>query len=72
MSSISLSISPTYEHIVVKGLPYARGFSHGQQLEKKIKRNIVCNLEGTKALRSSPSRVLLLKVITDCETVSQI
>lgn len=29
-----------YQHIVVSGLPYARGLSHGQQVTEKIHQNI--------------------------------
>lgn len=33
-------VASTYEHIIVEGLPYDRGFSHGQQAKSKIYRNI--------------------------------
>jgi isopenicillin-N N-acyltransferase-like protein len=29
-----------YQHIVVKGLPYDRGFSHGTQVTEKIRFNV--------------------------------
>lgn len=32
--------SPTYQHVVVRGLPHTRGFSHGQQAKEKIRSNI--------------------------------
>lgn len=32
--------SPTYQHVVVTGLPHARGFSHGQQAKEKIRSNV--------------------------------
>ena len=30
----------TYQHIVVEGLPYDRGFSHGSQVRDKVHANI--------------------------------
>jgi isopenicillin-N N-acyltransferase like protein len=32
--------SPTYQHVVVRGLPYERGFSHGQQAKLKVRANV--------------------------------
>jgi isopenicillin-N N-acyltransferase-like protein len=29
-----------YQHVVVHGLPYDRGFSHGQQVKEKVVLNI--------------------------------
>jgi isopenicillin-N N-acyltransferase-like protein len=29
-----------YQHIVVDGLPYDRGYSHGSQVKEKIHKNI--------------------------------
>lgn len=29
-----------YQHVVVSGLPYDRGFSHGSQLKEKIHQNV--------------------------------
>src|ERR1700712_3773595 len=36
----SQSPSARYQHVVVKGLPHARGFSHGQQAKEKIRLNV--------------------------------
>jgi isopenicillin-N N-acyltransferase-like protein len=33
-------LSLTYQHVVVHGLPYDRGFSHGQQVQSKIALNV--------------------------------
>ena len=32
--------SPTYQHVVVRGLPYERGFSHGTQARSKVRANV--------------------------------
>jgi isopenicillin-N N-acyltransferase like protein len=32
--------SPTYQHVVVRGLPYERGLSHGQQAASKVRANV--------------------------------
>jgi isopenicillin-N N-acyltransferase-like protein len=32
--------SPTYQQVVVRGLPYERGFSHGQQAKLKVQANV--------------------------------
>jgi isopenicillin-N N-acyltransferase like protein len=32
--------SPTYQHVVVRGLPYERGLSHGQQAGPKVRANV--------------------------------
>jgi isopenicillin-N N-acyltransferase-like protein len=32
--------SPTYQHVVVRGLPYERGISHGQQARHKVRANV--------------------------------
>lgn len=32
--------SPTYQHVVVRGLPYERGFSHGHQAKSKVQANV--------------------------------
>ena len=29
-----------YQHVVVEGLPYQRGFSHGQQAGAKVRANV--------------------------------
>jgi hypothetical protein len=34
------SMPPFYQHVVVRGLPFDRGFSHGQQAKSKIEANI--------------------------------
>lgn len=34
------SPSPSYQHVVVRGFPYERGLSHGQQAKEKIRSNI--------------------------------
>ncbi|KAF4635764.1 hypothetical protein G7Y89_g2318 [Cudoniella acicularis] len=54
-------IPPTYEHIVVEGLPYARGLSHGQQLKEKIHRNVAYY----KTPGKLPAWPLTLKVIQE-------
>lgn len=33
-------LSPTYQHVIVHGLPYERGFSHGQQAKSKVRANV--------------------------------
>lgn len=32
--------NPYYQHVVVTGLPYDRGFSHGSQVKDKIHTNV--------------------------------
>lgn len=32
--------TPTYQHVVVEGLPYQRGLSHGQQAGSKVRANV--------------------------------
>jgi isopenicillin-N N-acyltransferase-like protein len=38
--SVSEHVTPTYQHVVVRGTRFERGFSHGQQASLKIKKNI--------------------------------
>ncbi|KAJ5170943.1 Peptidase C45 acyl-coenzyme A:6-aminopenicillanic acid acyl-transferase [Penicillium coprophilum] len=35
-----MSVHPSYQHVMVHGLPYDRGFSYGEQTKEKIKRNV--------------------------------
>ncbi|KGO38533.1 Peptidase C45, acyl-coenzyme A:6-aminopenicillanic acid acyl-transferase [Penicillium expansum] len=35
-----MSVHPFYQHVVVKGLPYDRGFSYGEQTKEKIQLNV--------------------------------
>ena len=35
-----IETSTHYQHVVVKGLPYDRGFSHGTQVKDKIHTNV--------------------------------
>jgi isopenicillin-N N-acyltransferase-like protein len=35
-----MSEHPFYQHVVVHGLPYDRGFSYGEQTKEKIQRNV--------------------------------
>ncbi|KAJ7596539.1 peptidase C45 acyl-coenzyme A:6-aminopenicillanic acid acyl-transferase [Mycena floridula] len=35
-----VTVSPTYQHIVVRGLPYDRGFQHGAQARDKVRTNV--------------------------------
>lgn len=30
----------SYQHVVVRGLPYDRGLSHGQQAKSKVQANV--------------------------------
>ncbi|KAJ5502828.1 Peptidase C45 acyl-coenzyme A:6-aminopenicillanic acid acyl-transferase [Penicillium fimorum] len=35
-----MSVHPFYQHVVVHGLPYDRGFSYGEKTKEKIQRNV--------------------------------
>jgi isopenicillin-N N-acyltransferase-like protein len=35
-----IETSPYYQHVVIKGLPYDRGFSRGSQVKDKIHTNV--------------------------------
>ncbi|KAH8693889.1 peptidase C45 acyl-coenzyme A:6-aminopenicillanic acid acyl-transferase [Talaromyces proteolyticus] len=34
------AISPTYQHVIVKGLPYERGLTHGRRAQEKVCANV--------------------------------
>ncbi|KAJ9137495.1 Peptidase C45 acyl-coenzyme A [Pleurostoma richardsiae] len=39
-STLDGTPTPTYQHVVVRGLPYNRGLSHGQQAGTKVRANV--------------------------------
>ncbi|KAJ5943086.1 Peptidase C45 acyl-coenzyme A:6-aminopenicillanic acid acyl-transferase [Penicillium verrucosum] len=54
-----MSVQPYYQHVVVKGLPYDRGFSYGEQTKDKIQLNVTYYKQpGKLGPWSSVSRVI--------------
>ncbi|KAJ5618837.1 Peptidase C45 acyl-coenzyme A:6-aminopenicillanic acid acyl-transferase [Penicillium lagena] len=54
-----MAASPFYQHVVVQGLPYDRGFSHGEQAREKIQRNVKYYKQpGKLGPRASVSRII--------------
>ncbi|CAG8890280.1 unnamed protein product [Penicillium egyptiacum] len=54
-----MSLHPSYQHVVVHGLPYDRGFSYGEQTKEKIQRNVTYYKQpGKLGPWSSVSRVI--------------
>lgn len=39
-SHIQSSNPPTYQHVVARGLPYDRGFTHGREAKPKVQENV--------------------------------
>ncbi|KAJ5977771.1 Peptidase C45 acyl-coenzyme A:6-aminopenicillanic acid acyl-transferase [Penicillium viridicatum] len=54
-----MSVHPFYQHVVVNGLPYDRGFSYGEQTKEKIQLNVAYYKQSGKlGPWSSVSRVI--------------
>ncbi|KAJ5964955.1 Peptidase C45 acyl-coenzyme A:6-aminopenicillanic acid acyl-transferase [Penicillium vulpinum] len=54
-----MSVHPFFQHVVVHGLPYDRGFSYGEQTKEKIQRNVTYYKQpGKLGPWSSVSRVI--------------
>ncbi|TPX10062.1 uncharacterized protein E0L32_001259 [Thyridium curvatum] len=52
---------PTYQHVVARGLPYDRGFAHGQQAKSKVQENVQYYRRPGKLARSQELMNAIIK-----------